>query len=426
MKGIVMENNEKNNLNELEQLKAQYETLKQQFDQQEIVNDRLMKSAIKNEVDFFARYRKNVMITYPIMAALLIAIYAWQGWTWPFGLAFLLVPNLSLLWFGGLALFLVLAVFYELWLTRNVKRKVMENSDLLTLSKNMQKLKTGYAIYVGFLFLISYLLVSLVLINGDDMTQNIADINTQQYYNAIWYFFAVGVVLLFVFAMLYRNFIGHCNNVIQHIDAVEGKTSSRWDKPYRIFLYTMAIAFGVCFYLFYALVHPSIYERADGDMATEGKLAIWEYYADTLVPISDVSTVVNWWQHNDSLVVMKENWVKDEQQRIYALKKTTPEGPAISSAVIGGKPVIQKVVHESYREATPMSVHMTPEAAKLWFDLTKKAEQNGPFRCVLSINGIVYQDWKVMCGIPGGSFFIMKHWSSKKEFKNFCKDLIKQ
>lgn len=426
MKGIVMENNEKNNLDELEQLKAQYETLKQQFDQQEIVNDRLMKSAIKNEVDFFARYRKSVMITYPIMAALLIAIYAWQGLTWPFGLAFLLAPNLSLLWFGGLALLLILAVVYELWITRNVKRKVMENSDLLTLSKNMQKLKTGYAIYTGFLFLVSYLLVSLVLINRDDMTQNIADINTQQYYNAIWYFFAVGVVLLFVFAMLYRNFVGHCNNVIQHINAIEGKASSRMDKPYRIFFYAMAVVFSVCFNLFYALVHPSIYERAAGDVSTEGKVAIWEYYSDTLVPTNDVAAVMNWWQHNDSLVVMKEKWVEDEQQRIYALKKTTPEGPAISSAVLGGKPVIQKVVHESYRNTTPMSVHMTPEAAKLWLDLTKKAEQNGPFRCVLSYDGIVYQDWKVMCGIPGGSFFIMKHWNSKKEFKKFCKDLIKQ
>jgi len=426
MKGIVMENNEKNNLNELEQLKAQYETLKQQFDQQEIVNDRLMKSAIKNEVDFFARYRKSVMITYPIIAVLLIAIYAWQGLTWPFGLAFLLAPNLSLLWFGGLALFLILAVFYELWLTRNVKRNVIENSDLLTLSKNMQKLKTGYAIYIGFLFLVTFLLTSLALINSEDMTQNIADINIQQYYNAIWCFVAVGVILLIIFTMVYKNFVGHCNNVIQHIDAIEGKTSSRLDKPFKIFIYTMAIAFVGCFYLFYALVHPSVYERAPGDMTSEGKVAIWEYYSDTLVPINDVSTVMNWWQHNDSLVVMKENWVEDEQQRIYALKKTTPEGPAISSAVIGGKPVIQKVVHESYREATPMSVHMTPDAAKLWLDLTKKAEKFGPFRCVLSIDGIVYQDWKVMCGIPNGSFFIMKHWNSKKEFKKFCKDLIKQ
>ena len=43
-----MENQNNNNLSELDQLKAQYETLKQQFDQQEIVNDRLMKSSIKH------------------------------------------------------------------------------------------------------------------------------------------------------------------------------------------------------------------------------------------------------------------------------------------------------------------------------------------------------------------------------------------
>ena len=53
-----MENNDNNNLSELDQLKAQYETLKQQFDKQEIINDRLMKSSIKRNVDFFTRYRK--------------------------------------------------------------------------------------------------------------------------------------------------------------------------------------------------------------------------------------------------------------------------------------------------------------------------------------------------------------------------------
>ena len=61
-----MENNENNNLNELDQLKAQYETLKQQFDQQEIVNDRLMKSSIRSNVDFYMRYRWKQYILYPI------------------------------------------------------------------------------------------------------------------------------------------------------------------------------------------------------------------------------------------------------------------------------------------------------------------------------------------------------------------------
>ena len=63
---------ENNNLNELEQLKAQYETLKQQFDHQEIVNKRLMKSAIQTNVDFFERNRKVAMFVYPIIAVLRI------------------------------------------------------------------------------------------------------------------------------------------------------------------------------------------------------------------------------------------------------------------------------------------------------------------------------------------------------------------
>ena len=63
-----MENHENNNLNELDQLKAQFETLKEQLDKQEIVNDRLMKSAIQTDADFFMKNRKMIMIGYPIMA----------------------------------------------------------------------------------------------------------------------------------------------------------------------------------------------------------------------------------------------------------------------------------------------------------------------------------------------------------------------
>ncbi|MCR4849220.1 MAG: hypothetical protein K5920_10295, partial [Bacteroidales bacterium] len=59
---------ENNNLNELEQLKAQYETLKEQLDQQEIVNDRLMKSSVKHSADFYKRYRWLQVISYPLMA----------------------------------------------------------------------------------------------------------------------------------------------------------------------------------------------------------------------------------------------------------------------------------------------------------------------------------------------------------------------
>ena len=63
-----MENQNNNNFSELDQLKAQYETLKEQFDQQEIVNDRLMKSSIKHSADFYGRYRRMQIILYPLAA----------------------------------------------------------------------------------------------------------------------------------------------------------------------------------------------------------------------------------------------------------------------------------------------------------------------------------------------------------------------
>ena len=73
-----MEKNDNNKLNELDQLKAQYETLKQQFDQQEIVNDRLMKSSIKNNVNFFMRYRWKQYILYPVAILLGLLVIKWE------------------------------------------------------------------------------------------------------------------------------------------------------------------------------------------------------------------------------------------------------------------------------------------------------------------------------------------------------------
>ena len=123
-----MENQDNNNLNELEQLKAQYETLKERFDQQEIVNDKLVKSVIQTNTDFFVRNRKISLIFGPILALLGFAVYAYSGY-WTFGICLLLLVGLL--------------IGVELWLTRNTRQKVMENSDLLTLSKNMQQLKGG-------------------------------------------------------------------------------------------------------------------------------------------------------------------------------------------------------------------------------------------------------------------------------------------
>ena len=410
MKGIIMENQE-NNMSELDQLKAQYETLKQQFDQQEIVNDRLMKSAIQANATYFSRYRKTVMIAYPILAIFGFAYFTCLGELWPFGILFLLL--------------LAVMIVAELCLTRNVRRQVMENSDLLTLSRNMQKLKTNYAIYSIFILVFGFLFVNIhVLRNKGYLTHDIAQFNMAQNYDAISTIVFVGVLLLVFAALAYRNFVSHCNEVIRQIDTIEGKPSSKQNRSFWYVYGAMIVVFVAGIYLAYVSLRPVVYNRSDNDLSSAGELAIWEVYADTMVSANEAPSLMKQWQQNDSVVVMKGKENKKQEVRLYAMRKSTAEGPAISSAVIDGKPIVQRVIHGTFRkENTPIIVGMTLEASQAWYQFTTK-EQG--LHAALTLNGVVVQEWIFQSGIDNGQLFIMEKWSSKEELEAFCEQLIRQ
>jgi len=427
MKGIIMENQE-NNMSELDQLKAQYETLKQQFDQQEIVNDRLIKSATQTDVDFFAKYRKTALIAYPILAVLGFAYYAYLG-QWAFAISFFLL--------------LAVMIVVEMWLTRNTRRQVMENADLLTLSKNMQKLKTGYAIYTTLILIAGLMFVTAVTLNKIVSLR----LYGPQIKEAIWSL-GFAMVLMLGFAILaYRSFVGHCNNVLRQIDAMNSDHPVRNNRPFWCFLCAVTLLCTISGLLFYNAIDSVVYTRADNDLSSEGKLGIWEIYADTNVFEKDVALCMEQWQQGDSIVLMtgKSGMVtkdieettglscnegKGQLVKLYALKETTSEGPVISSAVLDGKPIIKRIEHGPYRNRKPerlgVFVNMTPEASQLWLDFTQKAEESeAPCRAALCLDGMVYQEWAVVGAISTGAFFVTSIWT-KDEVEAFCKRLIKQ
>ena len=360
-----MENQENNNLSELEQLKQQYETLKEQLDQQEIVNDRLMKSAIQTNVNFFTRNRKTVMILYPIMAVLLYIYF----------------DNIGFRAFGFImALLLAVCTVVELWLTRNTRQQVVENSDLLTLSKNMQQLKTGYAIY-----LVVWLLVCFVF--GAVFAFKVVDtqgLNGPRFMNVIWLMGFMAVLLVVFGIVTYRSFVGHCNNVIRQIDAIEGRPTSKKNMTFWYFLGVLVLVLAAGVFLTYQVMKPVTYSRPDSNMVTEGRLEIRVLDADTL-----------------------------------------GQYPVINASTLKGKPMVQKVVCSRYREdeETPIIVYMTPEASRIWYEFTTDVAGH---KAGLVMDGEVIQDWQVMCGIENGTFFIMRTYSSKDELKAFCKQLIQQ
>lgn len=412
-----MENQENNNLNELDQLKAQYEELKQRFEQQEIVNERLMKSTIQDNVNYFSRYRKTVMIAYPILAVLGFAYFTFLGELLPFGLSFLLL--------------MVFSIVFELWLTRNVKRQAMENADLLTLSKNMQKLKSGYAVYTVFIMALGFMFVLVhILKNKGYLTSAIAEYNMVPNYNAIWTICFVGLLLLTFAILAYRNFIGHCNDVIRQIESYDGKPQPRSPRTFLLFLGSMIVVFGIGVLLVHFALRPTIYARAENDLSTEGKLEFWEVYADTIVSPDSTKIVMEQWLQSDSVVVMKSELPADENQqnsRIFALKKATSQGPAISSDVMGGKPIIQSVEtsgsNQNEEDYVPIIVRLTPDASQLWSQFTKEIAGHNT---ALVINGVVAQEWFVQCEINNGQLFIMQKRTSDDELKEFCEMLVRQ
>ena len=432
-----MENQENNNLSELDQLKAQYETLKEQFDQQEIVNDRLMKSSIKRSTDFYKRYRTIQFIIYPLMVIVGLLTIKWL-----FG------NNLSLRLFW--IAFCLVCFAVELWMTKMVRFKTLENTDLLTLSNHARTYKKLYAIYVA-----SYPVSIVILVVGDLLLKVGSNLSF------------VGFIIVFCLVLFVTMCLGlfeiryktrPCDEIIHQIEAAEPTVNKKtgFDRRQKLFCIAMIAAFLGLDIWAYTIVGSRLklppmwrtveYVRAENDFSTEGKLAIWEVFADTVVPEKDVPElrqILN----NDSYILMEgqrqkakmgigdeamHSWRQDEIHpdgvQLYLLKKNSEEGPAISPAMIEGKPMVKKVevtrpCKYPSNGSVPMIVWLTPEASQLWYQFT--TEITGQ-RAALTLDGVVIQDWRVMCGLDNGCFFIMREWESKEELDAFCEQLIRQ
>ena len=371
-----MENQNNNNLTELDQLKAQYETLKQQFDQQEIVNDRLMKSSIRHSTDFYKRYRWTQIILYPLMAIIGLLFIKWyQG------------GDLSLSLFWGFYCAVCFAV--ELWITRDIYTKTLENNDLLTLSTHAQTYKKHFSLFIVLYTIPVLILVMGVLLSNLGTLTRLPSLGT-----CLIIFCMVFLVTLGIGIVEFRYKTRPCDEIIQKIEASENPTEKKtgFDKKQRWFciaIIVVFLGFDIWAYMIVAshLKLPPVwknveYVRAANDFSTEGKLEICPVDTDTV---------------------------------------------AISSAMISGKPLVQTIEMCAPRKAgddpVPMIVYLTPEASQLWYQFTSATAGH---HAALYLDGVQIQDWLVQCGIENGCFFINKEWSSKEEIEKFCERLIRQ
>ncbi len=412
-----MENNENNNLSELDQLKAQYETLKQQFDQQEIVNDRLMKSSIDRSVGFYKRSRWGQVVLYPLVALLGVLIIKWD-----------LGNNLSakVFWVAFCATCLVI----ELLLTRKLQLKTLENDDLLTLANRARGFKKLFATFTILNYSTGIILTLGMLLAW--MGKGVPNLG------AITVVFGIAIVIFVVLGTAeIRYKTKPCDEIINQIEAAEvpRDKKSDFDKKQKWFCIVMIVVFlgfdiwgGCLFAKHLKLVGDTFsYERAEGDLSTKGSLEIWEIYNLTLVSDKARFLETTMVEDNDSLVY---RWSADTTElALYTLKKTTEVGPAISSAVLGGKPLVKRLETGPYKEGTftAIMLELMPEATILFKRMTEDALlQPQPVNIAVVIDGQVYQEWRIANAVCSAFFINANPNWSKDEVEAFCKRLIKQ
>lgn len=408
---------ENNNLNELEQLKAQYETLKEQLDQQEIVNGRLMKSSVKHSVDFYKRYRWLQVISYPFLAFLGLVFFNWY-----------LDGSFSAKVFW--VTFCLAGLIIELLLTRKLQLKTLENEDLLTLSNHARGFKRLFS-----LFLILNYSTAMIVVGGFLMSkigEGVANLGVAM--------LLLGIVMVFVIIVgiwEIRFKTKPCDEIVRQLEAIGTPTEKKpvFYKNQKWFIIAMMVVYlGLdvwCGYLFakhLKLVGDTFrYERAEGDLSTKGSLEIWEIYNLTWVADKARFLETTMVEDNDSLVY---RWSADTTElALYTLKKTTEVGPAISSAVLGGKPLVKRLETGPYKEGTftAIMLELMPEATILFKRMTEDALlQPQPVNIAVVIDGQVYQEWRIANAVCSAFFINANPNWSKEEVETFCKQLIRQ
>ena len=408
---------ENNNLNELEQLKTQYETLKEQFDQQEIVNDRLMKSSIKHSTDFYKRYRWLQVVLYPLLALIgLLAIDCDLG------------GNLSAKVFW--VTYCMICLVIELLLTRKLQLKTLENGDLLTLSNHARSFKKLFSIFL----ILCYSTIMIVTCGWLlwRIGNGVANLGVALLFLCV---VMATVVIVGIYEVRYKT--KACDDIIRQIEAAETPMDKKsgFDKKQKGFIIAMIAVFlsldvwvGYLIASNLKLVGDTFrYERAEGDLSTKGSLEIWEIYNLTWVADKARFLETTMVEDNDSLVY---RWSADTTElALYTLKKTTEVGPAISSAVLGGKPLVKRLETGPYKEGTftAIMLELMPEATILFKRMTEDALlQPQPVNIAVVIDGQVYQEWRIANAVCSAFFINTNPNWSKDEVEAFCKRLIKQ
>ena len=127
-----MSTESQNQETELNDLKVQYQSLQEKFNQQEIVNNDLIHEIIHTKIGDFKRRNMEIILSY----GLLTAAVCWSWYRFDLRLSFLII---------SIALFALIGLF-EWFSCRKVLKISTEDSDIQTLVQKMENVRTRFSL----------------------------------------------------------------------------------------------------------------------------------------------------------------------------------------------------------------------------------------------------------------------------------------
>ena len=134
-----METNNNSNFNELEQLREQMKSFKNQLEKQQIINEQLVRNTMRSKLSWIEKYIWGEILIVPVLLLIMASFHYSQGLSW---------------WlFAFLAIGLIADVVGDYIINRIPKSQLL-SGDMVETSKRLIKMKKQRAIWftVGMIF----------------------------------------------------------------------------------------------------------------------------------------------------------------------------------------------------------------------------------------------------------------------------------
>ena len=115
---------------ELEQMRQDYAALKERFDKQQIINERLMEKSFKSDIRWLSLDRKSLPVIGVAIVLLMIYFSAGRGVPWRYTIPMSIVGVVSVLVMG--------------WVYKNLSLDTLYGEDILTATRKIKRFKQQY------------------------------------------------------------------------------------------------------------------------------------------------------------------------------------------------------------------------------------------------------------------------------------------